>query len=91
MLEVADKVEVGSAVTASVRLLDAEGGALPASALAHVALALEGGAQGLLEVAAGPGPTHFLVTGAALGLTSLTARCTANPAAMTLTMTLPWP
>ena len=59
MLEVADKVEVGSAV----RLLDAEGGALPASALAHVALSLEGGAPGLLEVAADPGPTHFLVTG----------------------------
>ncbi len=58
MLEGVDKV-VGSAV----RLLDAEGGALPASALAHVALALEGGAQELLKVAVGPGPTHFLVRG----------------------------
>ena len=70
-------MEVGSAVAASVRLLDAEGGALPPSALAHLILSLEAGAPGLLEVAPGPGPTDFLVTGTALGLTSLTARCRA--------------
>jgi hypothetical protein len=52
--------------------------ALPPSALAHVALSMEARTPGLLEVAPGTNPTHFLVTGAALGLASLTTRCRAN-------------
>jgi hypothetical protein len=51
---------------------------LPPSAMAQIALSLEARTPGLLEVVPGPSSTHFLVTGPALGLASLTARCRAN-------------
>ena len=88
-LTVADKVEVGSSLTATLTLLDASGFVLPASALQHIHLSLDPSAS-ILSVSEGSGLT-FPVLGASLGLTSLTASAsysgttiTSNPAPVTV-------
>lgn len=88
-LTVADKVEVGSTLTATLTLLDASGFVLPASALQHIQLSLDPSAS-LLSVSEGSGLT-FPVFGASLGFTSLTASASysgitisSNPAPVTV-------